>query len=114
MIGLVTARCPHRPGSSGQMNSSLWSGLGSSDAGLPLHPQSDQRPRTDGDGADLVGAFVSARFAATLPFARGEHLPAASLVGHAAFWHPASYLTKARRGKAAGATDSFVSPISAQ
>jgi hypothetical protein len=50
---------------------------------------------------------VSAKLAAALPLARGEHLPAASLVGHATFRHPASYLTKARHGKAAGATDSF-------
>jgi hypothetical protein len=86
----------------------VWSGLGSSDAGLPLHPQSDQRPRADRDGADLVSAFVSARLAATLPFTRGEHLPAASLVGPPTFRHPPSYPTKPLDGKTARPTDLFV------
>ena len=44
---------------------------------------------------------MSPRLTAALPFARGEHLPAACLVGHTVFRHPASYPTKAGRSKAA-------------
>jgi len=83
--------------------SPLWSILGPSDAWLPLHSEPDQCSRPDGDHADLMSAFVSSRFVATPPFARGEHFPATPLVRCAIFRHPASYLTWSRHGKARGA-----------
>ena len=69
------------------------SGLGPPDGRVPLHPQPDECPSTDGDGAYLVDALVSPRLSAALPFARGEHLPATPGLRIATFGHPASYLS---------------------
>jgi hypothetical protein len=80
----------------------LLSGLCPSDTRLPLHPEPDQGPGPDGDGADLVGTRVPPRLGAPLPLTGGEHLPATPLVGQLAFRHPASYLTQVHHGKIGG------------
>jgi hypothetical protein len=80
----------------------LKSGLGPPDGRVSLQSQSHDRPPADSDCAELVSALVSTRLGAPLPLMLDEHLPAASLIGHTAFRHPASYLTRHRGGKVGG------------
>ena len=99
-----------RPTQANRCPSPLRPDLGPSDSRLPLHPQSDQRSGPDGDGADLVGALMPSRLAAPLPLARGEHLPAAPLIGYTAFRHPASYLTISVTASRSGSLASISRP----
>ena len=73
------------------VDSALKSGLGPPHGRLSLQSQSDDRSSADGDPAELVSALVSPWLRAPLPLTLDEHLPAAPLVGHTAFRHPASY-----------------------
>ncbi len=78
---------------------SLELGLGPPDRGVSLQPQPHDRPPPDGDSTKPVSSFVSPWLRAPFPLTLDEHLPAASLVGHTAFRHSASYMTRFRRRK---------------
>ncbi len=58
---------------------------------VTLQTEANQRPGADGHRADMVSALVSSGLTAPLPLTRGEHLPAAPLIGNATIRHPASY-----------------------